>query len=121
MVLAGFIGLPGFADQLSAPPSSGLTTTAAESAGMRAPASRDRYAVGMGGPAGAAGSAAAADAMRTHAMPVPARNVRICLIRARLLRPRLRVDSSHRIEGVFLLSSPSRHVRVACLVVAVLS
>src|SRR3954469_13025457 len=40
---------------------------------------------------------------------------------ARLLRPRLRVDSSLRIEGVFLLSSPSRHVRVACLVVDLLS
>src|SRR6187455_731215 len=42
-------------------------------------------------------------------------------MRARLLCPRLRVDSSHRIEGVFLLSSPSRHVRVACLVVAFVS
>src|SRR6186713_1231916 len=42
-------------------------------------------------------------------------------MRARLLRPRLRVDSSHRIGGVFLLSSPSRHVRVACLLVAFLS
>ena len=42
MVLAGFIGLPALADQLSAPPSSGLTTTAAASAGMRAVASRDR-------------------------------------------------------------------------------
>src|SRR5678816_2251954 len=54
-------------------------------------------------------------------MQATAKKFRISLIRARLLRPRLRVDSSHCIEGVFLLLSPSRHVPVACLVVAILS
>src|SRR5689334_9240685 len=61
MVLAGFIGFFSLADHLSEPPSRGLTTTAAASAGIRAAASRARYVLGTGGSAVAvAGSAAPA-------------------------------------------------------------
>src|SRR5882672_4802563 len=125
MVLAGFIGLPAFAVQASAPPSSGFTTTAAASAGMRAAASRARYVTGLSG----VSAAAAALTSHRHAAASTARAAGEFESRGMGPLQRYRQVPSTSIPGRFRccligdsrLSSPSRHAYVACIVVAVLS
>src|SRR5690349_2809960 len=133
MVLAGFIGFFSLADHLSEPPSRGLTTTAAASAGIRAAASRARYMLGSGGSAAAvAGSAAPADHPASSTQAVV--QMTLNFMGARLLRlaqsgetlPAHPAAASGRFRqpqmgGDVLLSSLSRHAAVACLVVAFMS
>ena len=128
MVLAGFIGLFAFADQASAPPSSGLIDHGRGIGGdARGREPRQIGASGRGGSRALTGSAAEASPPTSTAQAPATQDSYMSHARQdysarghfRAGRQRwLRVDSGHRIEGEISLVEPSRHAAVACLVVA---